>query len=247
MMVRSWLVAFTALAACQFGDNAVLRTQPDAGVKPDSGVMNHTDATLDAPTSCTTVPQAGCSGPTPACDIHDDGTTFCRGVTNAGISNSHCATETECKAGYTCTGDGEATHAKWCARFCTVDSNCLGDGSRCISELEHQGNPLGQRVCTNACDPIAQTGCPSDMGCLVANHASGDFSDCFYMEGRPNGAACSFSRECRPGSMCVGNATATCTQICRTNANNTCPSGMTCRSLANPVEIGTSTYGYCGT
>jgi len=180
MKVRSWLASFTVLAACQFGDNQSLHTQPDSGMSKDSAVIHPTDAAIDSPpNACTIVPQSGCSGSTPACDIHDDGSTFCRAVTSQGTSNNHCAVDTECKDGYTCIDDGSA-HAAWCARFCTLDSHCTGTGSRCLNELSSNGNPIGATVCTNACDAYAQTGCPSGMGCMPFNDTSGDFTDCAY-------------------------------------------------------------------
>jgi len=80
-MRKTWWLAGFLVAGCQFGDDLVLRAEPDAGTGRDSTVMQPTDAAIDSPmaTACTLVPpQSGCSGATPACDVDDDGKTFCR-------------------------------------------------------------------------------------------------------------------------------------------------------------------------
>ena len=250
MKYRSWLAGLIFLGGCQFGDNLALRAQPDGGVGSD--VIRPIDGAIDTPTvtSCTLVPQSGCSGSTPACDVHDDGMTFCRGVTSMGTSNNHCAADTECKTGYSCIDDGVTGHQSWCARFCTQDSGCLGTGSRCVNDLTNgNGDPIGVSVCSNACDPVAQTGCPTGMGCQPYLHSAGNFTDCVYMGNKLDGQVCNSTTECSPGSVCVGNATNgyKCAEVCATNGTNTCASGMTCEGFGTSLTIGTTIYGYCGT
>ena len=167
-----------------------------------------------------------------------------------GTSNNHCAADTECKTGYSCIDDGVAGHQSWCARFCLQDNNCLGVGSRCVNDLtDNNGVPLSVSVCSNACDPVAQSGCPTGMGCLPALDSTGNYTDCVYMGGKANGLACNSSTECRPGSICVGNSTSgyTCQPVCATNGMNTCPTTQTCQSFGTPLTIGSTIYGYCGT
>ena len=251
MTSHSWLACFSVLAACQFGDDLALNAKPDGGTGNDSSVMQPTDAAIDsAAISCTLVPQGGCSGSTPACDIGDDGKTFCRGVTKQGTSNNHCAADTECKDGYTCIGDGQATHENYCARFCELDNHCLGVGSRCVNELTSSTTsmPLDVRVCSNACEPVAQSGCPTGMGCLPYEYASGDFTDCEYMGTKLTGDACGSSRECSPGAVCVGSSTTpyTCRPLCIVGSPSPCATTtQTCTGLANGLDIGSATYGVC--
>ena len=196
--------------------------------------------------TCTLVPQGGCSGSTPACDIHDDGATYCRGVTSQGTSNNHCTAETECKQGYSCIDDG-AGHPSWCARFCESDNNCTGTGSRCIHDLQNaNGNPIGAHVCSNACDPYALTGCPTGMSCQGFNDAGGDFSDCVYIGSKTVGTSCTLSSECAAGLLCVNQSNvSTCRKLCVMGNSSTCPSSQTCTGFTDPLTIGTVTYGAC--
>lgn len=250
MKITSWLAGFALIAGCGFGDNQSLRVQPDSGAdgtKLDGSVINPTDAaTPDSPVAtCTLVPQSGCSGSTPACDLHDDGSTFCRAVTSQGTSNNHCVADTECKEGYSCIDDG-ANHPAWCARFCAQDSQCTGTGSRCVNELSNGTTPLGVSVCSNACDPYGQTGCPTGMGCLAYNEAAGDFTDCAYMGVKGIGQACTSSTECAGGSMCVtSNGASTCRAICVVGNSSTCAVNHQCVGFTNPITVGNVTYGAC--
>jgi hypothetical protein len=250
MKLTPWLACVTLIAACGFGDNQSLRLQPDSGVdgtQRDGSVTQPTDAApTDTPVaSCTLVPQTGCSSSMPACDLHDDGTTFCRAVTSQGTSNNHCAADTECKEGYSCIDDG-ANHPAWCARFCAQDSHCTGTGSRCVNELSNGTTPLGVSVCSNACDPYGQTGCPTGMGCVPFDASAGDFTDCLYMGTKTVGQACATSAECDEGSMCVtSNGVKTCRAICVVGNSSTCATNHQCVGFVNAITIGTVTYGAC--
>ncbi len=195
---------------------------------------------------CALVPQGGCAAGE-ACDIEDDGDTTCRAVTTQGNSNSHCTVDTACRAGYTCTGDGEAAHTPWCARFCIVDADCTGTGSRCLFALSSSsGAPLGVNVCSNACDPYGQTGCPSQMGCIARDSAAGDFTDCRYQGTTPDGSSCTTTADCQPGSDCVASGgVKTCESYCVVGNNSTCPQFQTCLAFTPDIQIGTTHYGSC--
>lgn len=199
--------------------------------------------------ACSLVPQGGCSGGTPACDVDDDGDTECRAVTSMGTSNNHCAVDTACKAGYTCIDDGTgiAGHQAWCSRFCIADGDCTGTGSRCVLGLTNSGGmPLNVNVCSNACDPYAQTGCPTGMGCIGRTATAGDYTDCRYMGTKLDGQTCTASTECLPGSACVGsNNVYTCHAYCIVGNNNTCDVGETCVGLVGQLTIGATEYGVC--
>jgi len=194
------------------------------------------------------VPQSGCSGTTPACDLTaaDDGSTGCRAVTAQGTSNSHCTVDTACKAGYTCVHDDDVAETPWCMRFCLHDSDCNGTGSRCVVGLsDDSGNSLNVTVCSNACDVYAQTGCPSGMGCQGHDATGGDFTDCAYMDGKADGATCATSLECLEGSACVDDGSgAVCAPYCVVGNDNTCAVGD-CLGFVSPLVIGTVEYGAC--
>jgi hypothetical protein len=193
------------------------------------------------------LPQAGCDGATPACDLTatDDGSTACRPVTSQGTSNDHCSVDTACKAGYTCVHDG--ANLPFCSRFCAQDVDCLGIGSRCVDELvDGNDHPIDVYTCSNACDPYAQSGCPSGMGCLGFDDGANDYTDCEYMGGKADGAACAHSIECSEGAQCVtiGGGAAMCEPTCIVGNSSSCDAG-TCVGFTSPLVIGGVEYGAC--
>lgn len=250
-----WLLCLTMVGACGFGDNVVARNHgegPDASVISQDG-DTHTSST-DGPvaTACTLVPQSGCDGATPACDLtfSYDGSTECRAVTHQGASTSHCALDTDCMAGFTCL-QGATPSQTWCARFCEHDSDCMGVGSRCVDPvMDAMGHAIPDVwTCSTSCDPVARTGCPSGMGCGVWADANGgaDFSDCAYMGTTAADGSCDYDDECRPGTTCVNLSTggSVCEKYCRVGHDTDCPTDETCLSFTTPVTVGGIEYGTC--
>src|SRR5688500_16666119 len=122
---------------------------------------------VEMATACSMLPQSGCGGAMPACDLTpaEDGTTACRPVTAQGTSDSLCSNLNACSAGYSCVGEVGVDSS--CMKFCADDAGCSGTGSRCAYSLVNDnGDPLNVKVCSNACDVYLQTGCPSGMGCM---------------------------------------------------------------------------------
>lgn len=202
---------------------------------------------VETAAACSIVPQSGCSGATPACDIGGIDVTECRAVTSQGTSNNHCSVSTACKAGYTCISDDDPQNTPWCARFCITDADCTGTGSRCTTGLVDENNdPLNVKVCSNACNPVAQSGCPSGMGCLAQNDAAGDYTDCRYMGTTPDGGSCMKSTDCLEGSTCVTvGGVNTCHAYCVVGDDTTCTGGDVCGGFSSPLVIGTTEYGIC--
>ncbi|CAN5668813.1 hypothetical protein BH11MYX1_BH11MYX1_57090 [soil metagenome] len=198
----------------------------------------------EAVTACALLPQSGCSGATPACDLTaaDDGSTACRAVTVQGTSNNHCSVDTGCKAGYTCVHDANATDTPWCARFCAADSDCLGTGSRCVDDL----GGTNVVTCSNACDPYGQSGCPTGMGCMGYEATGGDFTDCIYQGAVPQAGACTTDHDCEDGLACVSHGSQkTCQPYCVVGNSNTCFANEICAAFVHPLVIGTVEYGAC--
>jgi len=227
--------------------------QLEAGETCDDG--NKTSGDGCSPTcqqegagACALVPQAGCTATSaPACDLTAamDGTTQCRAVTQSGTSNSHCTLATQCKAGYTCTGDHNG-NPSWCARFCTDDTDCTGTGSRCVIDLVNgSGATINVSVCSNACDPYGQTGCPTGMGCVLRGDGDGDYTDCLYQGTKLVGESCATARDCSPGNVCATyQGVKTCRATCIVGNASTCSSGV-CSPYQDPVSIGGVNYGAC--
>ena len=248
------LLLCCVVVGCGFGDNNVRRhteATPDASTVGGDASMVIADAAPDATVmpACTLIPQAGCTGTTPACDLTaaDDGTVECRAVIHQGTANDHCDLATDCKAGYTCVHDHGSTNRGWCDRFCASDSICTGTGSRCTIDLVgNNGQDLGIDVCSNACDPYGQTGCPTGMGCLAFDSSGGDYTDCEYMGSVQDGDPCTSPTQCLAGSTCVGSAgNKTCEQYCIAGNDSTCPGDLFCESFASPLVIGSIEYGSC--
>jgi cysteine-rich repeat protein len=219
----------------------------DPGEECDGGPNCDANCQSTATVACELVsPQSGCEG-TQACDIvTDDGETGCRDVTGSGTSNSHCATDTACSAGYTCVGDLAIPDDTECMRFCNTDANCNGDGSRCLIELaDGDGNPIPDvTLCTNHCEPLTQNGCPSGQGCIIFDDGPDDFTDCEVMGNRLDGQSCTETEQCMEGSICVGTIVgAECASMCE--VGDSCPTGGVCGPFSTPVIISGIEIGVC--
>jgi cysteine-rich repeat protein len=232
----------------------------EAGEQCDDGNTTNGDGCsstcmVETPTTCDLIPQAGCTTTSsPACDLDATGaSTACRAVTGTGTSLSHCPHTTDCEAGYTCLKDHDfPSQAPWCSPFCLGDLDCTGVGSRCLHQLtDIHGQLISAHVCTNACDPIHQTGCPSGMGCVgeYAPDTGPDYTQCIYMAGQADGSTCTDENQCKPGSDCVNDTTtgnAECARYCiYTPSQLGCPAGQLCTRFNTSLIIGTKEYGAC--
>ncbi len=235
----------TREAVCGNGTREADEECDDGNVASGDGCSPTCD--VEAATACSLVPQGGCSGATPACDLDENNETACRAVTSQGVSNSHCSTLTACKAGYTCVGNDNAVEDPFCARFCITDGDCNATGSRCVHPLvDAQNNPLNVTVCSNACNPVTQSGCAADMGCIAQGASTGDFTDCIYMGNTGDGGACNTSDDCREGFDCIAQgATSSCRRYCVVGDDSTCPGLQTCESFTSPINIGSTEFGAC--
>lgn len=200
--------------------------------------------TIEAASACSLVPQSGCVAGN-ACDIVDDaGDTSCREITVAGTSDSRCASDTECDAGFTCVIDKTVSY---CRRFCAAEADCPGTNSRCALTLANsQGMSLDVEVCSNSCSVLSQTGCPSGTGCIGIENSAGDFTDCRKMDGKLDGDICTSSTECLPGSACVNDGgVKECREYCDVDSATACLSSEICTEFTTPLVISGITLGVC--
>ncbi|MEO8705357.1 MAG: hypothetical protein ABI867_35265 [Kofleriaceae bacterium] len=240
--------AFALLAAfamsCGFGDNGSAATDVDAGPDRDARM---TDAAPDpdGPTvECTFVPQTGCASGQ-ACDFGDPdtGPHACRPITKPGTADSNCTLVTDCAAGFTCVESADTETS--CDRLCEIDTDC-GVGARCVNELEGEGGvTLLEKVCSNSCSILAQTGCPSGFGCVGIEDGANDFTDCAVMRDVPDGQLCDDSGDCLGGSVCVSSGgVGRCREFCNRGAAASCTVG-TCEAFGVPLQIGGVNFGFC--
>ncbi|MDB4963997.1 MAG: Metal dependent amidohydrolase [Myxococcales bacterium] len=204
---------------------------------------------IETAAACGVIPQTGCPTTAPACDVATTGPedTACRVVTGNGTSDDLCATPTSCGIGFSCIDEGAGTaNDASCRKFCQVDGDC-GTNAKCAYSLNDENDiPLGLKVCSNACSILHQTGCPSGWGCLGADAAGGDFTECTVMGTTPDGGSCTEATQCMRGSTCVniGGGTEVCLEYCNVN-NPNCDAGETCTGFVSPLMISGTTYGAC--
>lgn len=199
--------------------------------------------TIESPANCTTVPNMGCpAGQT--CDVNsNDGTKYCRPA-GTKVAEGMCTSAEQCGAGLFCMphADGKS----YCKRWCTQDSQCNGDWSRCTFDLGQLIGPefAGHKLCTFACDPVNGTGCPGTLGCRVVPNAGGAFTEC-GAAGASSGA-CQKDSDCLSGMVCLNSGgVRQCAEYCVIGGVNTCPAGFSCTRPATALDVGPIEYGVC--
>ncbi|PTL85157.1 hypothetical protein DAT35_00025 [Vitiosangium sp. GDMCC 1.1324] len=144
-----------------------------------------------------------------------------------------------CKAGLYCTDQkapGGGT-VFTCQKFCYGSEQCTAPRD-CIEVLRFTGSDELPRVCGEAgpkCDPLAQ-GCASPRGCYPS---PGSGPVCATAGTAEDGAPCTYSNDCRPGSACVKDGAAlTCRRLCRAPSGEPgCASGH-CEPLLGSTGVG---------
>ncbi|MDX2089298.1 MAG: DUF4215 domain-containing protein [Kofleriaceae bacterium] len=223
----------------------------EAGEACDDG--NHTSGDgcsptcqVETETACGLVPQTGCPA-NEACDFADapDGETACRPITAAGTSDHRCSTATACAAGYTCVSAAGDDTVSWCNKLCNVDADCGTDAKCAIGLADYNGDPLNVMVCSNACDVLTQTGCPTGTACFPRDRTGGDVTTCAGHGTTPHHQICTSTEDCLPGAACVGsNGTGTCRPYCDLD-NPHCGVGETCVGFVNTLLVNGISYGSC--
>lgn len=216
------------------GRDAGGETGSDAGLDGGPEDAGPTDAGVCEDSPCRLVsPQCGCAAGE-GCTLNDASERVCE-PSGPGGEGADCSVDA-CQPGFVC---GEGPDYDVCLRFCADDTDCVGgEGSRCLIDFGVA------RACTTACDPVANTGCPSGAGCTIVQTAPG--SGDYFINCRPAGAAatgdvCGNELDCEGGNSCRSAAgPRRCTAWCRTDAD--CGSGETC---VFELTVGTTTYGRC--
>ncbi|MEZ4247637.1 MAG: putative metal-binding motif-containing protein [Polyangiales bacterium] len=192
----------------------------DAGVDAGGcdGLCDDADAVLN---------DCGCPAAGQSCAPLSSSLFGCasRGVVAAGGT---CAVSADCAPGHECRDTR-------CIELCApLDTACTGDRlcSRALSPAGYFATvPPGLGLCTDACDPIANVGCPSGQTCSIAAHMLGYFAYCRPVLGSPLpvGSDCGITTECDDGLTCEsveGN------RRCRDVCGPECPGGLACGPVA---------------
>lgn len=164
-------------------------------------------------------------------------------VTEGGACQSTATPEGDfydtCRAGLYCTdspaADGGTTFT--CEKFCRASEQCTAPED-CTEVLRFTGSDELPRVCGEAapvCDLLAQ-GCASPLGCYPS---PGSGPVCVTAGTVEDGAACTYSNDCRPGSACVTEeAGRTCRRLCRSPSGEPgCTAGR-CEPLRDFAGVG---------
>jgi hypothetical protein len=212
------------------------------GVQQDGGQGN-----LCFPGECDPVAQ-DCPSGNKCAYVSQGGTTSRRcvpdGTVDAGGACQSTATPAgdfhdTCKAGLSCVDqpapDGGTAFV--CKKFCHASEQCTAPAD-CIEVLRFTGSDELPRVCAEPgpkCELLAQ-GCASSLGCYPSP-TSGPV--CVTAGAAEDGAPCTYSNDCRPGSACVnGGAGLRCHRLCRTPSGEPgCASGR-CEPLRDFAGVG---------
>ena len=173
-------------------------------------------------------------------------------IAGGGAEGAACTASVDCQAGLECINVASSgTAATLCLRHCTTDANCTGGGSAgsiCLLTLNDGmgGDIPGVTLCTRACDPVNQTGCPTAATCSIYQESAGAMrylTHCSapFGAGRA-GAFCADDSGCARGFACLAN---TCYHWCRVATGSGCSGLERCTSLAPAAIVGGVEYGVC--
>jgi hypothetical protein len=183
--------------------------------------------------------------PTYANAIGEDGA--CTPIQMGGVMGDFCA------PGLSCVSYGSISR---CRKLCLQHSDCGDDNHTCaaptnsptVRKVMGMDTQLLACIVADACDPVAQTGCPANAACYLSGADS--LSRVFVCEvpsskHLPVESPCTARIDCAPGSICVSQGF--CRAFCYVNGAasvdggtiGSCPDGFSCIAFAGDQ------YGTC--
>ncbi|HEY4121462.1 MAG TPA: hypothetical protein VGM56_26535, partial [Byssovorax sp.] len=188
---------------------------------------------------CTLVsPQCGCPvGEGCVASTDGSGAVACT-QTGSGTFAHECSTDADCASGFVCLQEnvnGTPTGVSWCRKYCAADADCPAPGGCVETESDAASSVL---TCSEACDPVAQTGCAPGTVCSAAsvqqpNMTVENYTYCHVPGAGPAGAACVYDTDCQAGDFC--SAFGTCIAFCDP-AHSACPSNQICSPSFSTVD-----------
>lgn len=214
------------------------------------------NATLGCRAGCTetpcklVAPQCGCPAGQ-GCYIDGTGARLCA-MAGVNAQGAACSGTTSCTAGNLCVNiDRAGGSTGSCLHFCSSDTHC--GGGICFYELDDGAGGVltGVRLCTQACNPVTQTGCRAGAYCDVFREPAGAmryFTDCTAppMGAGVQGSPCTTVDQCASGYTCADPGTGNeCMKWCNVTTGSGCSGGRTCIGFSPAITVGTTEYGVC--
>jgi hypothetical protein len=155
------------------------------------------------------------------------------GDTCSSARGEACNQDTDCQAGALCL-------VNVCRKPCLISGDC--GATRCLSNFDPL---LPALVCTEACTPVSNAGCPASDTCVPLQGADGAF--CIPGETIPVGTSCvDHAFSCVTGAICYhdpsGATVDTCRAVCDPTGGAPCAGSCT---AAPDLTVGGHNYGLC--
>jgi hypothetical protein len=183
------------------------------------------------------------------------------GVINETTGESACGATGNLAAGQKCGNDTACAPNTWCDHFtgtceriCEDASDCVA-GAKCVTAPKATGGLIpGLKICTSNCEPVTASPCGPGVTCAFDSSADVQGFDCFVSGLKKEAAACTASRDCDKGLLCLDGATAdTCERWCTpidttfpTTMNNCTTAGKTkCIAFGTPFIRNGVEFGVC--
>lgn len=189
-------------------------------------------------------PQCGCTAGQ-MCTIDGTGTRMCATAGTVAIGQT-CGTGNNCAPGGLCTSSASSMIFT-CSKFCSIDTDCTPPSGLCVVKLSDGsgGQIPGVALCSESCDPIANTGCPvAGTSCQLLKESTGQkrlYTQCTASGSGTQGASCTNNLNCAPTYGCFNTGTSQCVKYCKIGGA-ACPGSLTCNSLGT---LGATEYGVC--
>jgi hypothetical protein len=188
---------------------------------------------------CSVLPQRGC-GSFQACDfVGDASIPTCRSATTNANETSLCIDDTDCAPGFTCVPNFfSADLGSSCRRFCRSTSDCLPAGY-CF----HDPGAIGS--CTEGCNVLSQTGCPTPWGCVYFNDPTGTVQGtyCVPQGNVGQGGSCLSPAACRRGFDCLFSGSVEDGGSCAAYCSGAVPCAA--GSCSNGFNLADMAFGFC--
>jgi hypothetical protein len=177
-------------------------------------------------------------------------TPSCGAAGTAGPGQA-CAGAGTCAPGSICLGGGTAGA---CAAFCATDADCASEGGICVLTLSNGsgGSIPNEMLCSGSCDPVANTGCVTGMGCQVGVEPTGQmrvFSVCESAGKGVKNGACTTVADCAAKFDCVNTGSQTvCLEYCYvgvTQAGCTTCTPLSAGTAMTPLVLNGKQVGVC--